>query len=256
MDRQKVNKLNQLLQHWPSGAPAPTVWLKKNGISRQLLDRYEEYDWVTRVAKGVVLRKGDKLTWQGVVYAVQKLQGLHVWIGGKSALQIKGLGHYISMNKIPTLWLYSSSLNRLPKWVFDLKKIVEFRFQRTKLFSEKTLKIGFSEHELEKLDITLSSPERAILELLEGVPAKQTFGEAKLIFESLATLRGHVVQSLLESCTSIKAKRLFLYLAEECGHSWFLKLNLSKINLGKGKRAISPKGRFNAKYQILIPREA
>ncbi len=261
MDRRKSNKLNQLLQHWPQGAAAPTAWLKKNGISRQLLDRYEEYDWVTRVAKGVVLRKGDKLTWQGVVYAVQKLQGLRVWVGGKSALEIKGLGHYLVMNTIPTLWLYSSSLSRLPKWVFELKKIAQFQFQHTKLFSDKTLEIptrgiDFLEHEFDRLNMTYSSPERAIFELLEGVPAKQTFEEAKLIFENLAILRSHVVQSLLENCTSIKAKRLFLYFAEESGHSWFSKLNLSKVNLGKGKRAISPKGRFNAKYQILIPREA
>ena len=256
MDSLKGSKLNQLLQHWPPGAVAPMVWLKKNGISRQLLGRYEEYNWVTRIAKGVALRKGDTLTWQGVIYGLQKLQELHMWIGGKSALEMKGLGHYVVMRKVPTLWLYSSSLHRLPKWIFGLKKIVEFRFQHTSLFSEKTLKGGFSEYEFERLKMDLSSPERAILELLEGVPSKQTFEESKLIFENLTTLRKPVVQSLLESCTSIKAKRLFCYFAEECGHSWFSKLNLSKVNLGKGKRAISPKGHLNAKYQILIPRSA
>src|SRR3989338_5919366 len=245
MDRRQISKLNQLLQDWPQGAVATTVWLKKNGISRQLLDRYEEYDWVTRVAKGVVVRKGDQLTWGGIVYGIEKLQGLDVWVGGKSALQLKGLGHYIPM-KMPQLELYSSTIHRLPKWIFTLEKVARFQFQHTKLFSQKVAKVGFTEFESEKLNLTISSPERAILELLEGVPQEQTFEEAQLIFENLTTLRGQMVQSLLENCTSIKAKRLFLYFADESKYSWFSKLDTAKIDLGKGKRAIVPRGRLNS----------
>jgi hypothetical protein len=103
--------------------------------------------------------------------------------------------------------------------------------------------------------IRSSTPERAILEMLDGVPSKQTFSEAKLIFENLTTLRSQLVQTLLEQCNSIKAKRLFLYLAEECHHAWFTKLKLSQIELGKGKRSIGPNGRLNAKYLIVVPRE-
>ncbi|HLB58717.1 MAG TPA: type IV toxin-antitoxin system AbiEi family antitoxin domain-containing protein [Bdellovibrionota bacterium] len=256
MDRLKGNKLNQLLQKWPPGAVAPTRWLSTRGISKQLLDRYEEYNWITRIAKGVVMRTGDVLTWQGIVFSLETLQGLPVWVGGKSALQLKGLMHYLSMKEIPIVSLYSSTQHRLPKWVFEQEKVARFQFQQTKLFSDKVSHIGFTTIDMEKLKITLSSPERAILELLEGVPQKQTFEEAKLIFENLTTLRANMVQSLLEQCTSIKAKRLFLYFAEECGHSWFSKLNPSKIDLGKGKRAIVSEGCLNTKYQILVPRAA
>ena len=73
--------------------------------------------------------------------------------------------------------------------------------------------------------------------------------------ESLTSLRPDVVQSLLECCKSIKAKRLFLYLAEATEQPWFSKIRVVKINLGKGKRLIEKGGVFNAKYQITVPKE-
>ena len=95
-----------------------------------------------------------------------------------------------------------------------------------------------------------------MFEMLEDIPEAQSFEEAELIFQNLTTLRPAIVQSLLEACSSIKVKRLFLYFAEKEGHAWFAKLNTSKVNLGKGKRAIAPHGELNQKYQILVPRKA
>jgi hypothetical protein len=51
----------------------------------------------------------------------------------------------------------------------------------------------------------------------------------------------------------VKVKRLFLYMAERHEHTWLSKLDISKVDLGKGKRMIVPNGRFNAKYQITVP---
>ena len=59
-------------------------------------------------------------------------------------------------------------------------------------------------------------------------------------------------QKLLENCSSIKVKRLFLYIAEKIGHSWFKRLDLTKINLGKGVREITKGGSYNSKYNIII----
>jgi hypothetical protein len=71
--------------------------------------------------------------------------------------------------------------------------------------------------------------------------------------ESLSALQPELVQELLEQCRSIKAKRLFLFLADKAGHSWFKYLDISKIQLGKGKRSIVHKGVLIPKYQITIP---
>jgi len=42
-------------------------------------------------------------------------------------------------------------------------------------------------------------------------------------------------------------------MAEKAEHTWFKYLNLEKINLGSGKRAIVKNGIYNAKYQITLP---
>lgn len=252
--RQKSSKLNQILLLCPQGALAPTSWLVKNGISRQLLDRYEEYSWVTRATKGVVYRSGDKPTWQGAIYALQTFLKLNVWIGGKTALELRGFAHFVPMAKIPMIHLYSCDVTRLPKWVTHLFDVAEFSFYKTALFQDNFSESTFSDHKLEKMSLKISSPERAIFELLEQVPTKQTFEEAELIFESLTTLRPKVVQLLLNSCTSFKVKRLFLYLAEKSKHDWFSKLELANIDLGKGKRSIAINGELNKKYQIVVPR--
>jgi hypothetical protein len=57
---------------------------------------------------------------------------------------------------------------------------------------------------------------------------------------------------LLEKCNSVKVKRLFLYFAELSNHSWFKRLDLSKIDLGKGVREVTKGGKYNQKYNIII----
>ena len=73
--------------------------------------------------------------------------------------------------------------------------------------------------------------------------------------EGLNNLRPALVQSLLEACQSVKVKRLFLYLAEKSNHDWFTYLDLSKIDLGSGKRSIVKDGVYISRYQITVPKE-
>jgi hypothetical protein len=75
------------------------------------------------------------------------------------------------------------------------------------------------------------------------------------IMEQLTTLRAEVVQQLLENADNLKVKRLFLYMAEKAGHEWFGKLDLSKIQLGLGKRQLADKGVYLPEYMITIPKE-
>ncbi|MHB8426104.1 MAG: type IV toxin-antitoxin system AbiEi family antitoxin domain-containing protein [Gammaproteobacteria bacterium] len=71
--------------------------------------------------------------------------------------------------------------------------------------------------------------------------------------EGLTNLRPRLVQSLLEHCTSVKVKRVFMVLAEGCGHPWARKLDPMKIVFGKGKRVLVKGGRFDARYSISVP---
>ena len=102
----------------------------------------------------------------------------------------------------------------------------------------------------------MSAPERAALELLRLVPHRETYEEARLLFEGLPPLRPTLVQQLLEACRSVKAKRLFLHRAEACALPWVGKLDRGRVDLGSGKRVIVKGGRFDPKYQITVPESA
>lgn len=61
------------------------------------------------------------------------------------------------------------------------------------------------------------------------------------------------VQAVLEACRSVKVKRLFLWFVERHAHPWFGRLDLKRIDLGRGKRQIVVGGRLDSKYQITVP---
>ena len=75
------------------------------------------------------------------------------------------------------------------------------------------------------------------------------------LMEGLNNLRPVSVQKLLEGCTSVKVKRLFLYLADKACHEWLSYIDLDKVALGSGKRAIVNDGVYVSKYQITVPKE-
>ena len=63
------------------------------------------------------------------------------------------------------------------------------------------------------------------------------------------------MQDLLERCSSVKVKRVFLFLAEKLELPFFLKLKLDDVDIGSGKRVIVKGGKYDAKYLITVPRE-
>lgn len=60
--------------------------------------------------------------------------------------------------------------------------------------------------------LTVSTPERAILELLDEVPKRETFHQADVLMEGLRNLSPRRLQALLTECRSLKVRRLFLWL--------------------------------------------
>ena len=55
------------------------------------------------------------------------------------------------------------------------------------------------------------------MELLSEVGVKETWEEAHNIFELVGTVREPVMGALLQACTSLKAKRLFVSWADDTG---------------------------------------
>jgi hypothetical protein len=251
MDTEKKTKINRLISQWISGAPGATSYLSASGFSRDLLVKYKNSGWLEPFGRGAYMRSGDKVDWLGALYTLQAQLALSVHAGGKTALELKGYAHYLAakQNKI---FLYGPRGIILPSWFTDDRLNVRFVVTRTNLFSMDNLE-GFTEIKEKDFSLRISAPERAVMEMLHLVPIKIGFDEAQLIMGNLVTLRPDVVQCLLIACRSVKVKRLFLFMAESHAHPWLSNLDLSKIDLGKGKRMIVPNGRYDAKYKITVP---
>lgn len=252
MDSPTSMKVNQLLQAWPPGTVAVHPWLKEQGVSRKLAEQYRRRGWIDAIGRGAFIRRGDKVGWPGALYAIQKSGGKRIHPGGRTALELLGLGHFLRLGTRAPLHLYGAPGERLPTWYRQHDWGRDVRFTATGLFGRD---LFVTPRSFGAFAIEVSTPERAILEHLDGFQAQTSFEEARGLVEGLTTLRPEVLQTLLETCTSVKVKRLFLYLADLAGHPWRAKLKDKRIDLGRGKRLLVRGGTLDPKYQITVPLE-
>ncbi len=253
MRNEKRSKINRLVSQWPRGTPATASYLNKQGFSHDLLTRYKRSGWIQSFGRGAYSLNGDRVEWPGAIYTLQTQLGMNVHPGGKTALELKGYAHYLTSGK-RKIFLYGTQGLILPTWFSGDRLDVEIALTRTNLLPVAS-ELGFSEFKEKDFTLRISSPERAAVEMLHLVPGKIGFDEAFLIMENLATLRPEIVQKLLAKCRSIKVRRLFMFMAEKHSHPWVSGLNVSRIDMGKGKRMIVPKGRLDRKYRITVPRD-
>ena len=256
MSKQKREKLKKLFLAWPNGLPMTTMELHKKGIDRNLLVRYKKSAWVDGLGRGAVVKKGDIPNWKGAVHALQFQLKLNIHVGGKTALGLYGKLHYIPMGSMSVLSLFGPPGARLPVWFRDYSWNVKPKLVQTTMFENKKGKnIGVIQIK-EPYFLNVSSPERAILEVLFSISDEYDFDESQKMIDGLTNLRPVLVQALLEICKFVKVKRLFMYMAEKSGHKWLEDIDTSKIDFGSGPRLIVKNGKMNHKYQITVPKES
>lgn len=278
MSTAKGQKLNRLQRLLAEGLVVDARWLVSEGYSNDLLRRYRKSSWLEQPARGVYRRPGGKLLWQHVVISLQYLLQLPVIVGGRTALELHGFSHYVSAKGVREIHLYGD--RPLPSWVGRLDIDAKFVFHNAKkLFREEPIARALSgvtwsvedqaftakdpaESGLTRMNwgpwnwpITLSTPERAILELLDELPDRETFHQADMLMEGLRTLSPRRLQKLLEDCRSIKVKRLLLWFAERHQFRWKLQIKEERIDLGTGKRMLVRGGKLDSRYQITVPED-
>ena len=236
-----------MLRHWPASGLCTAASLRGQGVSGALLHHYVQRRWLVQPARGVYKRPTDAPGWPAALYAVQHEEGLPVHVGGLTALALQGYGHY--MGERP-LFLYAPQRVRLPAW-FEGTAGRETRFCPTN-FLASVPQDGLHNTTTEGVAVTASTPERAALEMLYLVPREVGFSEALEVVGGLAALRMDMMQALLEGCSSIKVKRLFLYCAREAGHSWYTALDRSRIDLGAGKRELVKGGKLDKEFLLTV----
>jgi hypothetical protein len=243
-----MNKILNLFNNYPVGIVLTTTMLFEAGYTPQLLHKYTKSGWLEHIGSGAYKRSGDKISWEGAIWSLQK-EGKGIYVSGKTALEHQGYEHFLSMGRRKIYVSYDQHMH-LPKWLKFYDFGVDFVFIRSDDIDPKYL----TNLQISNISLTSSCPEFASLEICAGLPKYYTFDTAFYIFESLLTLRADFVQEILEDSSNIKAKRLFLYFASQNSADFFNGIDQSKIDIGKGKRQIAKDGVLDPKYQITVPR--
>lgn len=273
MGSQTQGKLNWLQHTLPEGLVVDSGWLERHNVSRQLRRKYVLNGWLLRLARGVYCRptpseQPSPLPWQQLVISFNAILNLPVAAGGRTALELQGFSHYVVASGTREAHLFSNE--ELPGWVsrvpvnnklvlHSARKLFRNRDVPPLLTAERAPHSmgdsGFTEQTWGhwKYPLTVSTPERAILELLNQVPNSETFHQADVLMEGLRNLSPRRLQALLADCRNVKVKRLFLWFAERHNHAWLQKLDRSGIDLGKGKRMLVRGGKLDTKYNITVP---
>ena len=276
MTKQKGGKLNQLERLLPEGLLVDAAWLEQQGYSRALRHQYVSAGWLAQPVRGGYHRQRTISSWEHIVISLQTFLDYPVSVGGRSALELQGYAHYLPASPgIRTIHLYTDK--KFPGWLSKFPCNAQFVVHnRSRFFS--TTELDGDLLTLEKTQsadgvvslpdgllilpwgqwywpLVLSSPERAILELMDELPRNESFHQVDMIMEGLVNLRPRRLQALLEDARSIKVKRLFFFFADRHQHKWLSHLNREKVSLGSGKRVIFQGGKLDPKYGITVPEE-
>ncbi len=251
MTIRKQNKLKFLLQQWPAHTVMTSRVLKEQGLSYSNIENYQRSQWVTPVGTGAFKKASDTVSWEGAIYGLQQHYKKMFFIGGKTALELSGAAHFIPF-KQSTLFLFSSDSKPPPLWLRNIDCGPTFDFHTQHILPPLE---GRSQYDCGEFFIEISARERAAIEMAALVEKVHSFQEISLIFENLGSLRPKILQSLLTSCSSIKAKRVVLFLGHHNHHPWYTHLDLSLINLGEGPREITKNGIYDSQFKITYPKE-
>ncbi len=159
-------------------------------------------------------------------------------------------------------WQYIHFYGNVPSWLKRLPTTDKIIVQRSTLFGGDS--VGMIDHyspefnrewtaNVSQWPIRMSSPERAILELIARLRRNSDFEYVSKYFESLIELHPKLLMMLLKACRSIKTKRLFFVYADLYQHDWLEELDTDEIDFGSGPYNLVPGGKFHPTWQISLP---
>lgn len=279
-----ITRRRELLTLVPESLPVTRQWLARQDqdFDRHAVDNLVKSGQLVTLAQGVYMRPGTTPTWEGLVCFLQNVLRTDLIVGGMTALELRGLSHYVPLSNIKLVHLYGK--DQLPKWLNQLFPGVTF-VRHAPLAPFDTLDLGASglvnddyDTGLKKLysgdslselryapqqknawPFTRASPERAYLEILMDVPDKVSFEHADQLMQGLTTLSPRRIENLLRKVQNVKVRRLFYWFAERHQYPWFSKLPalsvLDNLGMGSGNRALVKGGKLDTKYKITVPEE-
>lgn len=260
--RKKLNQLQQL----PDSAVVDAAWLENHGYSASLRSHYVKAGWLNKPARRVYRRGNGPLLWQHVVISLQAFMGSQLTVGGRTALEEQGYAHYLGQRR--EVHLYGPKA--APSWLNALSLDVTFHWHNSlRLFPDEPESPNVLPREPEPASflpggylatagsmqwgMRLASAERALFQLIDELPAHESFHQVDKLVEGLANLSPRRLQIQLNSCQSVKVKRLFFFFADRHRHAWLDALDRKSVDLGAGKRMLVKGGKLDPTYLITVP---
>ena len=241
---------DRLFLNWKDEAIHTHFWFESYGISHPSIQQCLKNKLIKKLGGGAYIKAKDKLNWQSAILTVQKELQLPLHVSGQTALEMQGSGHFVKMGKKASVYIVKREKVRTPIWLTRNNWGVKFYFKTSSLFPSD---LGLMKYNRSKFHFILSSRERAIMEMINDLDLKDSFETLERYFESLLSLRDSLVQKLLENCSSIKVKRVFLYMADNLELPIRKHLNVRRLHLGTGKRVVCQKGKLDKTYNITVP---
>ncbi len=267
MSKHPASKLNWLTTTLPEGLLVDAAWLTNHQFSTSLRRKYVKAGWLEQPARGVYRKPRGALTWQQAVISLQTIiLDDPVIVGGRTSLELQGYAHYLRQG-LETVHLYSRKA--LPSWLGKLPMDVQFvNHNSRRLFPHDLVTYGLHDSaDGDRLQrgltfqpwgtwdwpLTLSTPERAILEVLDELPDRESFHQVDKLMEGLVNLNPRRLTRLLGDCRSVKVKRLFFFFSDRHPHAWRRHIEKEAFDLGSGKRLLVRGGKLDPTYLITVP---
>jgi Transcriptional regulator, AbiEi antitoxin, Type IV TA system/Transcriptional regulator, AbiEi antitoxin N-terminal domain len=277
MSEQTVGKLNQLQKELPEGLLVDAAWLERRGYYPSLRKKYVDRGWLEQPIHRVYRRPRGLVRWEQAVISLQTLLEFPTVVGGRTALERQGYAHFLAQEQME-VHLYGHK--RLPTWLNQLPLPTRFVFHNVgRLFRTDPVTRGLaslswnmrtdqsvgtdprrSDASIQpwgqwEWPLTLSTPERALFELLDELPNHESFHQVDKLMEGLVGLSPRRLQTLLADCRNVKVKRLFFFFADRHDHAWLKRIERAPVDLGKGKRMLVRGGRLDPTYGITVPED-
>ena len=241
---------DRLFLNWKDEAVHTYSWFKSHDISPPSIQQCLKNKLIKKLGGGAYIKAKDKLNWQSALFTVQKELQLSFHVAGQTALEMQGSGHFVKIGKKAPVYIVKREKARVPIWLKTNNWGVVFHFKTSSLFPSD---LGLIKYNRSKFRFILSSRERAIMEMINQLNLQDSFETLERYFEGLLNLRDSLVQKLLENCSSIKVKRVFLYMADKLELPLIKHLHIRRIQLGLGKRVVSKNGKLDKTYNITVP---
>ena len=206
----RVFHCKEALAQLPRGGPLGLELLAAHGITAKHASALLRSGWLQRLGRGAYSLPGDELNRDAcLAFLAQQLPGLHV--AARTALAWRGVRHNLAFRETVVLW--GDQPARLPAW---LRERFSARYRVAHIFDPAMpAGLGLAPLPAGRPDLLVSTPERALLELLSETGSFEGLEEVRHLVESTRNLREPVLDELLGHLNRIKVARLAARLATE-----------------------------------------